>query len=384
VRRNKRRRGRGRVIIVGIVLVGLAAGGGWLLYGKHYLRLTEAQATPAEAAAPAGPQVITASDEEEASWERPGVPSLDQLAGQDEPLTPRLGATSADLADADSQPPRRAALKPVEPPASAAPDAAAAGDAAAESAAGNARIDAALKLLADGKLIEARHELNALLMQGLARQEESEVRRQLAKTADDSLFSRRIVPSDPLVATYTVRSGDRLINISRDYRVPAEILMYVNGIQDATKLRAEQKIKVLRGPFHVKIWKSQFRMDVYLQDLYVRSYRVGLGADQGTPEGVWKVKERLEHPTYYPPASSDIKRIIPPDDPENPLGNYWIGLEGVSGDAVGHTGYGMHGTIEPESIGRAVSLGCVRLLNEDVEFLYKLLLPGESTVTVLP
>ncbi len=32
----------------------------------------------------------------------------------------------------------------------------------------------------------------------------------------------------------------------------------------------------------------------------------------------------------------------------------------------------------------AVSLGCVRMLNEDVEFLYKLMSPGESTVTVLP
>jgi hypothetical protein len=390
VRRYKRRSGRGRVILVGILLVGILATGGWLLFGKRYFRVSQAQASAAGVTQDAATGATqAASEQQEASWKKPRVPSLDQLAGQDEVLRPRLGATSAVTADADSEPPRPEALERVEPPAPAQQQTtgesdASARDPAAETATGNAKIDAALKLLADGKLIEARHELNAILMQGLPRGEESEVRRQLTKIADDSIFSRRTIPGDPLAGSYTVQSGDRLVNISRDYKVPADILMYINGIKDATKLRAEQKIKVLRGPFHAKISKSQFRMDVYLQDLYVRSYRVGLGADQGTPEGVWKVKERLEHPTYYPPASSDIKRIIPPDDPENPLGNFWIGLEGVSGDAVGHTGYGMHGTIEPESIGRAVSLGCVRLLNDDVEFLYKLMLPGESTVTVLP
>ena len=85
-----------------------------------------------------------------------------------------------------------------------------------------------------------------------------------------------------------------------------------------------------------------------------------------------------------PPTSAPIKRVIPPDDPKNPLGEHWIGLKGIDGDAVGREGYGIHGTIEPEAIGKAVSLGCVRMQNRDVEFLYKLLLPGHSTVTTLP
>jgi lipoprotein-anchoring transpeptidase ErfK/SrfK len=125
-------------------------------------------------------------------------------------------------------------------------------------------------------------------------------------------------------------------------------------------------------------------MDVYLGELYVRSYRVGLGTENGTPEGVWKVKDRLENPTYYPPASATDKRIIAPDDPNNPLGKRWIGLVGMEGDAVGHDGYGIHGTIDPDSIGKAVSLGCIRMHNEDVAFLYKLMTPGRSTVTILP
>ena len=160
--------------------------------------------------------------------------------------------------------------------------------------------------------------------------------------------------------------------------------MVVNRISNPRALRADQKIKVLRGPFHARIYKSKFRLDVYLGDVFVRSYRVGLGAENGTPEGVWRVKERLENPTYYPSPSAADKRIIAADDPNNPLGEHWIGLEGIDGEARGREGYGIHGTIEPESIGKAVSLGCIRMHNEDVAFLYKLMLPGKSTVTVLP
>ncbi len=243
---------------------------------------------------------------------------------------------------------------------------------------------AARALLTQGRPIEARHAFNAALQQPLPRGEATEVRATLTRLADETIFSRQQLAGDPLVDTYTVQPGNVLVQIGRRHLVPPEILMRINGIQDASRLRAEQKIKVLRGPFHVKISKSDFRLDVYLQDLFVRSFPVGLGADQGTPTGIWRVKERLEKPTYYPPASADIKRIIPPDDPENPLGGYWIGLEGVEGEAIGHTGYGIHGTIEPESIGKAVSLGCVRMFNDDVALLYGMLLPGESTVTILP
>ncbi|RME39135.1 MAG: L,D-transpeptidase, partial [Planctomycetota bacterium] len=43
---------------------------------------------------------------------------------------------------------------------------------------------------------------------------------------------------------------------------------------------------------------------------------------------------------------------------------------------------GIHGTIEPDSIGRSVSLGCIRMHNEDVEEVYKYLVERHSTVVV--
>ena len=70
------------------------------------------------------------------------------------------------------------------------------------------------------------------------------------------------------------------------------------------------------------------------------------------------------------------------DDPKNPLGERWIGLTGIEGSAVGQERYGIHGTIEPESIGKNTSMGCIRMRNEDVEFLYRCLIEKHSTVTV--
>ena len=68
---------------------------------------------------------------------------------------------------------------------------------------------------------------------------------------------------------------------------------------------------------------------------------------------------------------------IPPGDPRNELGTRWIGFEPTNGS------YGIHGTIAPESIGKAVGNGCVRMLNEDVEELYDLVV-AETPVEVIP
>lgn len=261
-------------------------------------------------------------------------------------------------------------------------DESASGESGGEKLSGNPRINASLERYKSGQVIAARSELNRMLIISRDRAEQAELRRHLRKIADATVFAKQRRKDDPLMETYSVEPGDVLVNIGKQFNVPYEAIMMINKTND--RIHPKQRLKVPRGPFHAKIVKSEFRLDVYLGDLYLRSFPVALGADQGTPEGKWTVKERLSNPTYYPSASAEIKRIIPPGDPANPLGEHWIGLEGVEGDALDCYGYGIHGTIEPESIGKAVSLGCVRMHNKDVAFLYKLMMPGQSTVTTLP
>ena len=62
-----------------------------------------------------------------------------------------------------------------------------------------------------------------------------------------------------------------------------------------------------------------------------------------------------------------MKLILPPG-PNNPVGVAWIGLD--------RTGYGIHGTPNPEQVGRTESHGCFRLANWDAEYLEKLVWVG--------
>ena len=130
------------------------------------------------------------------------------------------------------------------------------------------------------------------------------------------------------------------------------------------RIRAGRAIKIIKGPFRAVVGKSTFSIDVYLGQTFVTHFRVGLGADGSTPTGEWKVGTKLVNPTYYPPRGGVVMSA---DNPQNPLGERWIGLIGTGGEAVGQSRYGIHGTIEPESIGQNISMGCIRMFNEDVE-----------------
>jgi len=115
----------------------------------------------------------------------------------------------------------------------------------------------------------------------------------------------------------------------------------------------------------------------------VRSFPVGLGKPgRETPTGVWVVKpgNKLIKPPWW---DEEAERLYQPDDPDYPLGSRWIGLEGIEGEAVGRTGFAIHGTKDPNEIGTAASRGCIRLHNGDAVLVYNLLMPGHSRVEVV-
>ena len=115
--------------------------------------------------------------------------------------------------------------------------------------------------------------------------------------------------------------------------------------------------------------------------MFVTSYPVGLGRDDSTPVGTWIVEphRKLKHPTYYSPRGEGV---IAADDPKNPLGGYWIGLTGTEGQAVGKLSYGIHGTIDPDSIGKQSSMGCIRIRPDDIAVVFDMMVEGKSLVLV--
>lgn len=98
----------------------------------------------------------------------------------------------------------------------------------------------------------------------------------------------------------------------------------------------------------------------------VKTYPVGIGVmGWETPEGIYRVVDRKEDPTWTVPLSLREKYgiISMPPGSENPLGKYWIGLS--------RKGYGMHGTNFPWGVGRLISHGCIRLYPEHIAKLYR-------------
>jgi LysM repeat protein len=241
----------------------------------------------------------------------------------------------------------------------------------------------ALKNASTEGIIHTRDRLNKVLAMPMSNQQRAFIKKQLSELCDKWLFSKAIFGQDVLCGRYRVKPGDQFTTIGRQFKVPWQILLQINKIQSPEQLPAGEVIKVIHGPFHARIYRSTFTMDLYLQNTFVRSFRVGLGRpEMETPTGLWRVKVggKLVKPVWTNPLTGKTHK---PTDPDYPLGSRWIGLEGIEGDAKGREGFAIHGTKKPEEIGTRSSQGCIRLHNGDAILMYNLLVPFYSQVEVV-
>ncbi|MCB9856064.1 MAG: L,D-transpeptidase family protein [Phycisphaerales bacterium] len=232
-----------------------------------------------------------------------------------------------------------------------------------------------------GQFVEARRHLNKALEGRLSMEQQEGVRRDLATIADKLIFGKLASPGDPIARMHEVASGESLYVLAKRHKVTIDFLAGINRLAQKDMIRAGARLKVVDGPFRAVVRKSQHRMDIFLQDQYVKSYTVGLGMDDGTPIGEWEVTTKQVNPAWTDPRDGTH---YSPDDPNNPIGDRWIGLDCVAGECIGRSGFGIHGTIDPGSIGADLSMGCVRLLADDVAQLYDLLVPGDSIIEIVP
>jgi lipoprotein-anchoring transpeptidase ErfK/SrfK len=202
--------------------------------------------------------------------------------------------------------------------------------------------------------------------------DEPQLRSVLQARIDTTAKSIYFDPQPHYMTAYEVQPADQIRVFARNYNVPWEYLVRLNRIADPARIQAGDKLKVIKGPFSAVVNLSDFSLTVHAHGYYVRRYPVGIGKDGTTPIGSFHVVSKLTNPTYYGPDA-----VIGPDDPTNPLGERWIGLDDGNGQP---TSYGIHGTIEPSSIGLAASQGCVRLRNEDVAEVYDLLGVGSEVI----
>lgn len=218
----------------------------------------------------------------------------------------------------------------------------------------DAKIEQLIQL---GDYLTAQRELSKWYWRTPARRDE--LRPKLDELAKALYFSPQPLFREP----YVVQSGDQLRVIAQRYKMTWEYLAKLNRT-DPKKIRVGQKLKVVEGPFSALVILTNYELIVHLNGSFVKSYRIGAGKDGVTPVGTFPVKNKLTDPTYYGPDG-----VIAHDNPKNPLGERWIDI----GDS-----YGIHGTIEPDTIGKNESRGCIRLLNADVEEVYDFLVVGSE------
>ena len=178
------------------------------------------------------------------------------------------------------------------------------------------------------------------------------------------LFSPAITPKSTL---YEIKPGDTLTKIANELKTTVELIQKANGIND-TKIMPGEKIKVWTAPFTISIDKSQNILILKSDEEIIKTYVVATGANNSTPVGKFKIVNKLVSPTWFKAGA-----VVAPDSPENILGSRWMGIN------LG--GYGIHGTTDPQSVGKQVTQGCVRMVNSEVEELYAIV-PVGTEVTI--
>lgn len=230
----------------------------------------------------------------------------------------------------------------------------------------------ALALLAEGKALRAAGRLNDArekLYEALAAAT-SEAARNAVEAVLGDLNLELVTSPHPMAekVDYIIRPGDKLAVIARRHGTTVELLRKSNNIR-GDLIRPNDRLRVLQGTFSIHISKSRNDLELRLNDRFFKRYRVGTGKYDRTPTGQFKIVDRIVEPPWWRPDGTPL----PYGHPENVLGTRWLALD--------IKGYGIHGTWEPDTIGRAESAGCIRLLNSDVEELFDLV-PVGTAVTI--
>ncbi len=187
------------------------------------------------------------------------------------------------------------------------------------------------------------------------------------------------------VTTITARHEDTLVDIARRHglgyqdivRANPDVNPWVPG--EGTEVVLPTRFVLPPGPRKGLVLNlAEYRMYYFPlprdgEPALVMTYPISIGRmDWETPLGNTSVVAMARDPAWYPPQSvrdehaadgDPLPRVVPAG-PDNPLGTRAIRL--------GLPGYLIHGTNRPAGVGMRVSHGCIRMLPEDIEFLFEL------------
>lgn len=218
----------------------------------------------------------------------------------------------------------------------------------------------------EGKLMEAQGELISILETSPESNILNTVEEELGNVNVALLLSPAITEG---TQEYVVKEGDSLFTIAQRFGTTIELIKKCNNLK-SDFIKPGEKFKIITEKFSVIVDKSKNILTFKAGERVIKNYPVGTGVKGSTPAGTYIITNKLVNPPWHKAGEG----VIPFGDPRNVLGTRWLGLNIV--------GYGIHGTWEPDSIGKQSSAGCVRLLNSDIEELFQIVPVGTEVMVI--
>lgn len=176
--------------------------------------------------------------------------------------------------------------------------------------------------------------------------------------------------------TYEVQSGEAMYNVRLKQRREGRKLDYlwIAEFNDKSNynLRVGETLKIPQQELHIEVWRGARVVVVFAGDRPIRIYPCSVGKEgEETPVEDFTIGIKETNPVYY-----GVSPAVPYGNPDNPLGDRWLGFEE-------RTSYGLHGTNSESTIGTRETEGCVRMHNSDVRELFDLV-PVSTLVKIHP
>lgn len=196
-----------------------------------------------------------------------------------------------------------------------------------------------------------------------------------ARAQDLPQISNRIVGGE---FTYVIERGDFLGLIGASFAEDPAVIAATNGIKLSAIIHPGQRLKIDNRRVVPNGLENGILINIPQRMLYffrdgkaLHHFPVALGRPSWpTPTGSFKVTELRKNPVWTVPKSiqremamegEPVRTKVPPG-PDNPLGEYWIGITTCN--------YGIHATNEPSSIYTFQTHGCIRLHTDDAAALF--------------
>lgn len=217
-----------------------------------------------------------------------------------------------------------------------------------------------------GSLVKARDAYEIILMKYQNVDNILDVQESAGRLNIKIIFSPVITNRDAL---YQIEPGDTLLNIAKKFGTTVDLIKASNSLKSDV-IQAGSKLKVSKAGYKILVDKTQNLLTVFFDDIMImKVYRVSTGENNCTPTGTFKIVNKIKDPVWFTEGA-----IVPAESPDNILGSRWMGLS--------EEGYGIHGTVDPKTVGQQVTAGCVRMFNADVEELYTIV-PVGTEVTIV-